>query len=70
MMVGSIVITAPPAGSKVKRMDEMGYFAFGGSTIAILWQKDMIQFDEDLKENASNTIETLIRAGMKIGVAK
>ncbi|RUS21554.1 phosphatidylserine decarboxylase-domain-containing protein [Endogone sp. FLAS-F59071] len=70
MMVGSIIITAPPAGSKVKRMDEMGYFAFGGSTIVVLWQKDAIQFDEDLMENAGNSIETLVRAGSRVGVAK
>ncbi|RUO95465.1 phosphatidylserine decarboxylase like protein [Jimgerdemannia flammicorona] len=68
MMVGSIIITAPPPGSHVKRTDEMGYFAFGGSTIVVLWQKGMIEFDTDLKENAGEKIETLVKVGMRVGL--
>ncbi|KAG8975295.1 hypothetical protein FRB90_009564, partial [Tulasnella sp. 427] len=41
MMVGSIVTTVQE-GAEVKRGDEFGYFAFGGSTIVCLFEKDTV----------------------------
>ncbi|SCV73406.1 BQ2448_7332 [Microbotryum intermedium] len=64
MLVGSIAMTAKE-GQKVKRGDETGYFAFGGSTIVCLFNN--VQFDEDLVSNSSNSIETLVRMGSRIG---
>jgi phosphatidylserine decarboxylase len=47
--------------------EEMGYFAFGGSTILVLFQANRIVFDEDLQINSSKPIETLIQMGQSIG---
>lgn len=60
MLVGSIIITAE-LGKEVKRTDEMGYFAFGGSTLIVIFQKDKISFDHDLLNNSDKALETLVR---------
>jgi phosphatidylserine decarboxylase len=39
----------------------------GGSTIVLLFEKDMVQFDEDLLINGQACLETLVRVGMQIG---
>lgn len=68
MMVGSIVITAKE-NENVKRMDELGYFAFGGSTIILIFEKNKIVFDDDLVQNSNQPIETLLFMGNSIGTA-
>ncbi|KNE72792.1 phosphatidylserine decarboxylase [Allomyces macrogynus ATCC 38327] len=68
MMVGSIVVTAPEGG-EVHRMDELGYFAFGGSTVLVLFEPGRIALDEDLLVNADRKLETHVRVGMSIGRA-
>ncbi|KAI7818149.1 phosphatidylserine decarboxylase-domain-containing protein [Gamsiella multidivaricata] len=68
MMVGSIVLTSKP-GQEVERMEEHGYFAFGGSTIVILFEPNSIQFDEDLLRSSKEQIEMLVRVGMRVGVS-
>eukprot|EP00123_Amoebidium_parasiticum_P015863 comp23183_c0_seq1/m.37572 comp23183_c0_seq1/g.37572 ORF comp23183_c0_seq1/g.37572 comp23183_c0_seq1/m.37572 type:complete len:812 (-) comp23183_c0_seq1:190-2625(-) len=67
-MVGSIVITAKD-GTKITKGDEHGYFAFGGSTILLLFRPGTVQFDADLVENSRKPLETLVKVGMKIGQA-
>lgn len=59
MLVGSIIITAK-VGSELKRADEMGYFAFGGSTLVVVFEKGKMNFDRDLLENSDRTVETLV----------
>ena len=59
MMVGSTVITRK-AGEKVKRAEELGYFKFGGSTILLFFEPGKMVFDDDLVENASGALETLV----------
>ncbi len=67
MMVGSIKITTG-VGAQLKRMDEVGYFAFGGSTIVLLYAKSAgIQFDSDLLANSQQQLETLIKVGDSMG---
>ncbi|KAH8548217.1 phosphatidylserine decarboxylase-domain-containing protein [Umbelopsis sp. PMI_123] len=66
MMVGSIIITATP-GSTIKRTDEIGYFAFGGSTIVCIWPPGITQFDQDLIDNSATALESLVRVGDQIG---
>ncbi|KAL8936406.1 MAG: hypothetical protein Q9216_004947 [Gyalolechia sp. 2 TL-2023] len=66
MMVGSTVITRRE-GEKVSRAEELGYFKFGGSTILLLFEAGYMKFDEDLTDNASGAVETLLRVGMSIG---
>ena len=39
----------------------------GGSTIVILFEKDMVEWDEDLLINGRASLETLVRVGMGIG---
>lgn len=64
-MVGSIIQTYEP-NSEVKKGDEKGYFAFGGSTLVLLFEKDKITFDTDLISNTKNGLETSIRMGETI----
>ncbi|KAL8779249.1 MAG: hypothetical protein Q9194_001550 [Teloschistes cf. exilis] len=66
MMVGSTVITRKE-GERVGRAEELGYFKFGGSTILLLFEPGTMKFDEDLTDNASGAVETLLRVGMSIG---
>ncbi|KAG0050843.1 hypothetical protein BGZ83_004400 [Gryganskiella cystojenkinii] len=68
MMVGSIVLTTK-GGQQVERMEEHGYFAFGGSTIVILYEPNSIQFDEDLVRSSKEQIEMLVKVGMRVGVS-
>jgi len=68
MMVGSIVLTCRAHGDQpLSRMQEMGYFAFGGSTIVVLFPKGAIRFDEDLVRNSQEQLETLIQVGNSVG---
>ncbi|KAJ5930107.1 Phosphatidylserine decarboxylase-related protein [Penicillium verhagenii] len=66
MMVGSTVITRK-AGERVSRADELGYFKFGGSTLLVLFEEGVINFDSDLTDNSKGPLETLIRVGMSVG---
>lgn len=63
-MVGSIVFTKKTGDNIVKfyflcnlsqtiRGDEVGYFAFGGSTVLLLFEKGKIKLDADLLANSS-----------------
>lgn len=65
-MVGSTIITVKE-GQKVKRGDEIGYFKFGGSTVLLLFEKDLFCFDSDLIDNSKTCVETLVRVGQSIG---
>ena len=66
MMVGSIKTTVEE-GQEVKRGEEFGYFAFGGSTIVVLFERGTVEWDEDLLVNGKASLETLVRVGMGIG---
>ncbi|TNY17094.1 phosphatidylserine decarboxylase-domain-containing protein [Rhodotorula diobovata] len=56
-------------GEEVKRGDDLGRFSFGGSTTVILFKPNTVKFDADLLDNSRNSIETLVRVGMRIGRA-
>lgn len=66
MMVGSTVVTVKE-GQHVKRGEDIGYFKFGGSTVLLLFEKKVFQFDSDLVNNSLLCIETLVRVGQSIG---
>ncbi|KAM0746821.1 hypothetical protein T439DRAFT_329512 [Meredithblackwellia eburnea MCA 4105] len=66
MMVGSICMTMLE-GDTIKRGEECGYFAFGGSTIVVLFPPKTVVFDDDLILNSQNAVETLVRMGSRIG---
>jgi len=66
MMVGTILTTVKE-GDEVVRGQEFGYFAFGGSTIVLLFEKGAVEWDEDLLQNGRSRLETLVRVGMGVG---
>ncbi|KAF7842639.1 phosphatidylserine decarboxylase proenzyme 2-like isoform X1 [Senna tora] len=67
-MVGSITFTKKK-GDHVKKGDEFGYFSFGGSTVICVFEKNSLVIDEDLLENSSRSLETLVSVGMRLGIS-
>lgn len=59
MMVGSTVITRN-GGEHVRRGEELGYFKFGGSTLLVLFEPGRMKFDDDLVDNSTGALETLV----------
>ena len=66
-MVGTIIETYKP-NQPVEKGNEMGYFAFGGSTIVLMVNKDKLKIDTDILNNTKNRIETFVKMGEKIGL--
>ncbi|MFZ9848746.1 MAG: archaetidylserine decarboxylase [Flavobacteriales bacterium] len=64
-MVGSLNSTYQP-NTVVEKGQEMGYFAFGGSTVVLLFDAKHFKIDEDLIHNTKNNIETYLHMGDKI----
>ncbi|KAF8495094.1 phosphatidylserine decarboxylase-domain-containing protein [Hysterangium stoloniferum] len=60
LLVGSIHFTVKK-GDKVKKGEELGYFAYGGSTVITVFPERMIKFDGDLVEASKKPIETLMK---------
>lgn len=56
-------------GTRVKRMQEKGFFYFGGSSIVLVFRKNVIKFDNDLLGNSRKGIETLVQVGETIAHA-
>lgn len=67
-MTGSIIQTFQE-NSEVKAGDEKGYFAFGGSTTVLLFEKNKVQFSPDLVQNSLSGFETTIKMGEQIASA-
>jgi len=67
-MVGSIRQTFTPTET-VAKGDEKGYFAFGGSSVAVLFEKGRIGFDADLLKNTGGGLETYARVGERMAQA-
>ncbi|SEB70489.1 phosphatidylserine decarboxylase [Tenacibaculum sp. MAR_2009_124] len=65
-MVGSIIETYTP-NKEINKGDEMGYFAFGGSTIVLLLEKGSFSIDQDILNNTKNNRETFVKMGDQIG---
>jgi len=68
MMVGSIKLTVNEE-QNVSRFQEIGYFAFGGSTVICVFRPNTVQFEADLLANSQSKLETLVRVGDAVGVA-
>lgn len=49
------------------RMDEKGFFRFGGSTIIQLFQKNAVSVDEDIEKLSESGIEVLVKTGERVG---
>ena len=67
MMVGRIVNRHGAA--EVVRGEEKGKFEFGGSTIVLLVQEDMIRIDDDILRNSAESIETVVKYGEKVAAS-
>lgn len=48
-------------GAQVRRGDELGYFAYGGSTVVVLFPPGLVAFDDDLRKNSEVPVETLVK---------
>jgi len=51
------------------RGDELGYFAFGGSTVILLFEPGKVVWDADLLANSARPLESFIRMGTAIGMS-
>ncbi len=67
--VGSIHQTYAP-DQPVRKGDEKGYFEFGGSCIALLFEKGAIAFDDDLIANTQQGLETRANFGESLAKCK
>ncbi len=67
MMVGKIVNHKQK--QSVRRGEEKGYFAFGGSTVILMFEKDKAVIDSDIVKNTELGYETKVRQGETIGQA-
>jgi phosphatidylserine decarboxylase len=56
-------------GIKVNKGDEVGLFQFGGSSIIVAFEKDRIQFDEDLLSVSRQLVMMDVEVGMSLGEA-
>ena len=65
MLVGRIVNLQQEA--QVKRGQEKGYFAYGGSTIIVLLQKNRAVLSEQIMSASGRGEETPVKLGEKIG---
>lgn len=67
--VGSIRQTYVP-GRPVKKGEEKGLFAFGGSCVVTVFQQGRIRFDADVLAQSVQWIETYARMGDRLGLAR
>ncbi|MEX0305568.1 MAG: archaetidylserine decarboxylase [Leisingera sp.] len=65
--VGSIVNTR--TSGDVQKMDEKGYFKFGGSTVVVVFEPGKIRFSDDLAANSAKGRETLVKVGQPFATA-
>jgi phosphatidylserine decarboxylase len=70
MLVGSIGWSVKE-GQKVRKGEDMGYFAYGGSTVIVLFPKEMeVVFDDDMSHWSKDGFETVMKVGQGIAKAK
>lgn len=50
-----------------KRGDAKGYFLFGGSTVIVIFQQEVIDWEPDLVRESELGIESIVKLGEKIG---
>jgi phosphatidylserine decarboxylase len=67
-VVGSINIVTPN-GAFAEKGACHGYFAFGGSTVLVLFQPGTVAFDTDLLRYSMTPLETYVRVGERVARA-
>ena len=65
MLVGKVVETYDPEKFH-KKGDEIGYFAFGGSSIVMIFKKGVVTSDETFSQNSLHDRETEVRMGHRV----
>lgn len=65
MLVGKIENS--PGRKEVRRGEEKGCFAFGGSTVILMTQEGRVCPDEDILRNSELGIETKVKLGEQVG---
>eukprot|EP00755_Sulcionema_specki_P006968 Sspe_Gene.36925::Locus_17839_Transcript_1_1_Confidence_1.000_Length_2014::g.36925::m.36925/K01613/psd, PISD; phosphatidylserine decarboxylase len=65
-LVGSVVLSVQE-GDEVRAGDELGYFAFGGSTVVTVLPSDAVVFDERVLRASQRPIETLVLVKESLG---
>jgi hypothetical protein len=67
-LVGSpLVRRSMPVGPPDVRLTVILPLPAGGSTIVCLFERGKLRWDEDILDNSSQAIETLVRMGMGVG---
>lgn len=64
--VGSIQTTLT-VGKSYKKGDEVGYFAFGGSTLALLFKKGTLAVEGAFVDHSIRGFETSVKMGERVG---
>jgi phosphatidylserine decarboxylase len=67
--VGSIQLRAKE-GDILKKGQELGLFAYGGSSVVTLFPSGSVDFDADLSSRSLSGIETLVELGTSLGMAR
>ncbi len=57
------------SGYKLEKGEEIGLFAYGGSSIIVAFENNRVQWDEDLLANTARGIETSVLVGYSLGKA-
>jgi len=55
------------AGRPVAKGDEKGYFKFGGSSVAVVFERGRVTFDDDLVTRSAEQVEVYAKMGERIG---
>lgn len=55
---------------RFRKGEEKGMFEYGGSTVVLLFEKDMIEVNSDILENSAAGLETIVKYGAEIGRKK
>lgn len=56
-------------GHVLKKGDEIGWFAYGGSNVIVAFEEGKIQWDEDLVEFSKKGLEANLKMGERVGCA-
>jgi phosphatidylserine decarboxylase len=52
-----------------RKLEEKGYFAYGGSTVILLCKRGRVAIDRDILDYSAQGIETKVSLGERIGEA-
>ena len=69
LLVGKILNHEEAAGTRFEKLQEKGYFAYGGSTVILLLEAGRVVLDEDILRYSAQGIESRVRTGERLGEA-